>query len=754
MKFSNFGSIVNTYKKNFKIRKKKFIDERRATQAKKRKDREERIETSKSIEPLVKINGESVKKSFNFSGGIKKFLGLALGGFILNNLQTILPIVQEIVKKIEEIVKSAAEFVDGVKGGLENFFGGLDDAKDKLEDLISPIKNVDVSKFGIFQNKFDGLLTGILTIASIITGLYVSGAGKGKVGEDATAAASRNVAGASGRKAAFERVKRLRKAQLLARQQAGVSQAARQAGLQRLSEAVAAVGDEAPVKRFVKPRVAAIAGDIPLSPGAGIASGSKITPANKKLFLKNLRAMSPESPRTATSITRDAIEESFRRKQIEKALKDKAFMRRMGMDVGSLADDAMLDQVIGDFLTDPDKPKPVTPLDKLFRKPTESASLKTRFSKVLKNARGFITPTNLTKLGKFGRDVGIGVLIEFAASWLLDRGLEAIGLDEKSQLEKRVARFISLPKEEQRNIIERYNNELEKELNFQKSFFGKVGKVIALGDMTVNERKIKFLAGFLTAISVSGATGIYDLVSAGPLPDYLGGDVDVTLPSTAAKPVTGKISLPRGGIPALPPTGTGSRSMAAAQQYGAGRDDNRDGIVDRRHAGQDFDITGNEKFYSRIGGVVIYAGNTGGAGGTGTGYGNVVDIYNKELDVTERIAEAKTILPGVVVGARIKPGQAVVQGEDLTPSGSIRTGVIHYEIRKGKAGRSGSFAGTLNPLKFLEEVMRKSQLQSSVRNSSSSLISSAGLDQSTTYSNSGLAVRREVNNILIPIRSA
>jgi len=747
MKFSNFGSIVNTYKKNFEIRKKKFVGEKKATQAKKRKDREERIETSKSLEPLIKINGESIKKTFNFSGGIKKFLGLALGGFILNNLQTILPVVQEISKKIEEIVKNAGEFVDGVKVGLENFFGGLDDVKVKIEDLISPIMNGDVSKFDLFQNKFDGLLTGILTIASIVTGLYASGGGV------AFPSGATNVGGASGRKAAFERVKRLRKAQLLARQQAAVSQAARQAGLQRLSEAVAAVGDEAPRKRIVKPRVATIAGDIPLSPGAGIASGSKITPANKKLFLKNLRAMSPEPPRTAQSITRDAIEESFRRKQLEKALKDKAFRQRFGMNVGTLADDAMLDQVIGDFLTDPDKPKPITPLDKLFRKPTESAALRTRFSKVLKNARGFITPTNLTKFAKFGRDVGIGVLIDFTASWLLDRGLEAMGLDEKSQLDKRVARFVTLPKDEQRNIIERYNNELEKELNFQKSFFGKTQKIIALGDMTVNERKIKFLAGFLTAISVSGATGIYDLVSAGPLPDYLGGDVDVTLPSTAAKPVTGKISLPTGGIPALPPTGTGSRSMAAAQQYGAGRDDNRDGIVDRRHAGQDFDITGNEKFYSRIGGVVIYAGNAGGAGGYGTGYGNVVDIYNKELDVTERIAEAKTILPGVVVGARIKPGQAVVQGEDLTPSGSIRTGVVHYEIRKGRAGSSGSFAGTLNPLKFLEQLMNNSQLQSSVRNSPSSLISSAGLDQSTTYSSSGLAVRREVNNILIPIRS-
>jgi murein DD-endopeptidase MepM/ murein hydrolase activator NlpD len=199
-------------------------------------------------------------------------------------------------------------------------------------------------------------------------------------------------------------------------------------------------------------------------------------------------------------------------------------------------------------------------------------------------------------------------------------------------------------------------------------------------------------------------------------------------------------------MPPLPPTGTGSPALAAAQQYGAPR------TGGRKHAGVDFDITGNEKFFSRIGGVVIYAGDSGGAGGTGTGYGNVVDIYNKELDVTERIAEARTILPGVVKGARIKRGQAVVQGEDLTPSGSIRTGVIHYEIRKGKAGVSGLFEGTLDPLKFLKEF-EKTQYgdQSSIRTSPSSLISSTGLNQSTTYSSAGISVRREVNNIFIPI---
>jgi spore germination cell wall hydrolase CwlJ-like protein len=120
-----------------------------------------------------------------------------------------------------------------------------------------------------------------------------------------------------------------------------------------------------------------------------------------------------------------------------------------------------------------------------------------------------------------------------------------------------------------------------------------------------------------------------------------------------------------------------------AQKYKASRDGGA-----REHAGRDYDLPDDGVFNSRIGGVVIFAGNVGG------GYGNVIDIYNKDLNRTERIAEGTTILPGVEKGAVISPGQPVVKGTQ-------QTGVIHYEIRKGKAGSSGSIEGTEDPDEFL-----------------------------------------------------
>ena len=175
----------------------------------KKKDREDRIEAVKAVQPLIKIKGIASKK-FNFLGGIEKFLGLILAGFILQNLKTIIPILEEIYKKIEDLVKSTKEFIEGVTGGLQTFFEGLDGAKQKMDDLLSPILNADLSKFVPFQDQLDKLLTGILGIAALISG---------KGGDtliDEAAGAENNMG--SARRAALQRAKKLKQQQQVTRQ--------------------------------------------------------------------------------------------------------------------------------------------------------------------------------------------------------------------------------------------------------------------------------------------------------------------------------------------------------------------------------------------------------------------------------------------------------------------------------------------------------------------------------------------------------
>ena len=130
------------------------------------------------------------------------------------------------------------------------------------------------------------------------------------------------------------------------------------------------------------------------------------------------------------------------------------------------------------------------------------------------------------------------------------------------------------------------------------------------------------------------------------------------------------------------------------------------------HAGQDFDTNaGHNAFASQIGGTVVFAGNVGGDQNGDTGYGNVVDIYNADLQRIERIAEGENIL--VKKGDVVKAGDVVMSGESKNADGSIRTGVIHYEIRKPNQNMDDlsnyeyskhvGFAGTEDPLKFLKK---------------------------------------------------
>jgi len=127
-----------------------------------------------------------------------------------------------------------------------------------------------------------------------------------------------------------------------------------------------------------------------------------------------------------------------------------------------------------------------------------------------------------------------------------------------------------------------------------------------------------------------------------------------------------------GMIPPLPPTNT-----IQGQHYGASRDGGA-----RQHAGVDYDIGPNDKFFSRIGGIVTKVG-------TAQGYGNYVDIFNSVLGVYERIAEGQKVL--VTQGQMVSPGHPITQGES-------KTGVIHYEIRSNPGF---GISGTVNPAQFL-----------------------------------------------------
>jgi tape measure domain-containing protein len=129
-----------------------------------------------------------------------------------------------------------------------------------------------------------------------------------------------------------------------------------------------------------------------------------------------------------------------------------------------------------------------------------------------------------------------------------------------------------------------------------------------------------------------------------------------------------------------------------AQNYGASRDGGS-----RQHAGQDLDVSGADALaYSYLGGRVVSVNRSDAASGEGS-YGNYVEVYNSELKIVERIAEAAQILDGIEVGSIVQPGQAVGKGES-------ESGVFHYELRNDADSngipQGSGFTGTVNPLEY------------------------------------------------------
>jgi muramidase (phage lysozyme) len=111
------------------------------------------------------------------------------------------------------------------------------------------------------------------------------------------------------------------------------------------------------------------------------------------------------------------------------------------------------------------------------------------------------------------------------------------------------------------------------------------------------------------------------------------------------------------------------------------------------HAGIDIDPADDKNaiVYARLGGILEFWGYDDG------GYYDYIDIYNKELNLVERIAEFDTYLIPKQKGYKIYPGQPVGKG-------CTKTGVFHYEIRRspGKYLRTLGMKMTISPLDYLK----------------------------------------------------
>jgi len=796
MRLTDFGSVVSTYKKNFHLREKKFIIDRKKILDERRKEREDQVEAVKAVEPLVKTNLGKGSKPKNFLGGIQRFLGFALAGLIVSNLKNIIPIIAEIYKKIKEIFSGIGKFVSGTISGLQSFYDASTEKIAELNKYIEDFRGIDQSEFGKFETESDKLGRGALAIASVLSSAKfitdILGLGK----KSGSGAGGTGPAGKKGRttpppprRGTSVRSRSRVRTPTLARTPtpARIPTPARATSVRSRSRVRTSAPVRTPAPTPVatptptpKPTVVPTESKVLIGAGTGKGTGTGTGAGGKKYFddlisrtappgemasdsqTKMMKNLSDLSDQSLKAVAEDAIDNLKNLTNNDPQVREN-YIRGM-QDKGIRVSDELVGAA-GDAAAVRAGSLPSEKLVGYTKKFDSAMAAETRLNADLRS-QGI-------KIDSEGEKFVKEMMKEYSEQLRRDRLQRFLGRSTtstrtggqrlgslRSNIKGQQFKAPSIPPARQRatgrmmgkivnflrflgitlgavsllllakEIGEDYQRGDMKSVVVKLSAAGfgaiastlayTVGMGIAATDEYVTGSGVGLVKG---AAIVAGAAGIGIGVEEGIRRTFLGSPEQPPSEVTTAQPSS---SLLPSSLPPLPPTNT---LPGGVQSYGAARSGGR------KHAGVDFDPADdkNSKFYSRIGGEVIYAKNAGG------GYGNVVDIYNKELGYTERIAEGNNI--HVKVGDVVNPGT-------LVQSGSEMTGVFHYEIRKGKAGNSGSFKGTVNPLEFLKNIKPPEEVS---MKSSPSNLTSTGLNQSTTYSDSGVAIRREVNNIIIPI---
>ena len=350
-----------------------------------------------------------------------------------------------------------------------------------MEDLLSPILNADLSDFVPFQNELDKVLTGVLAIAGIITGLYqgskgADGSGDGSTLIDETAKGSAlGVNIAAQRKAARLEAKQLQKqilrqrranafraaldefsvAQSRARalaQQKAAQEAAQEAAQKKAAQNAAVNRQSAGSRRNVRKILQEIGSESKAGAGRGgrppsvtdISGRADFGSGKSSTTKRKTYAKTGQITFTSKGFNPPNLDELFntgRQPTLKAQLKKfkvppfqspefkapnipKGFFK--GINIPKIKPGNFFLELVRNEATK-EKMLKKTPLiqgpQQQISKPQPSPSDVKKFNQIMKNARGFIKPKNLKLLRGFAKDLGIGLAIEFAAGWAIDRGL-------------------------------------------------------------------------------------------------------------------------------------------------------------------------------------------------------------------------------------------------------------------------------------------------------------------------------------------
>ena len=212
IQLTDFTKVIDTYKKNFDIRNKRFSDKKKKDIKVKREEREKKIESSK-IFSVKRFQNKAIGKSQDILDTAIRFAGFTLLGLIVKNLDKIVITVKTIIEKIKEFAINAKKFFD------ERIVPFLKDVFNLGKDIFNVFVGIgdfviDLNPFKDFESVLNTLIMGILSIGYRLGNLYnpvklpsVPGAGGAATG---TSLSPKQVAAREAAKAEAKEAKRIK----------------------------------------------------------------------------------------------------------------------------------------------------------------------------------------------------------------------------------------------------------------------------------------------------------------------------------------------------------------------------------------------------------------------------------------------------------------------------------------------------------------------------------------------------------------
>ena len=213
IKLTEFTSVVDTYKKNFDIRSKRFSDKKKKDTTEKIQKRESRIETKKFLSGLRGAAGNlanKIKPGGDILDTVIRFGTFTLLGLIVKNIDKITIALKSIVEKLKEFAQNVKIFFNEK---VVPFLTDIFNLGKGIFNVFVGIGNfvIGMNPFKDFNSVFNTVINAILGIAYKLGNLYnpvrslTPGTGGAATG---TSLSPKQVAAREAAKAAAEEAKR------------------------------------------------------------------------------------------------------------------------------------------------------------------------------------------------------------------------------------------------------------------------------------------------------------------------------------------------------------------------------------------------------------------------------------------------------------------------------------------------------------------------------------------------------------------